>query len=75
MQPKTLLMASALALLAATLAACDDDSGGPATLKQLVVNDVNSRTTDTATPIEINDREIDASNEDPDQYDELLQSN
>jgi hypothetical protein len=75
MKPHKLLMVGTLALLSAALASCDDDEDrGPATLKQLVVKDVNGRTTDTATPIEINDRAIDASNEDPDQYDDLLQS-
>jgi len=75
MKSHKLFMVATLALLSATLAACDDDEDrGPATLKQLVVKDVNDRTTDTATPIEINDRVIDASNEDPAQYDDLLQS-
>lgn len=72
------LVAGGFALVALSLTSCNDDDdstpAGPVTLKQLAVNDVNNRTTDTALPVEINDLVIDDSDEDPAQYDALLQS-
>lgn len=64
-----------VALLSA-LAACKDDDGGrgPQSLQQFALADINTRTTDTATPQEINDLALDTSDEDPAQYDDLLQS-
>lgn len=72
------LLAGGFALVALSVTSCNDDDdsipAGPLTLKQLAVNDVSNRTTDTALPVEINDLVIDDSDEDPAQYDELLQS-
>lgn len=72
------LVAGGFALVALSLTSCNDDDdsvpAGPVTLKQFAVNDVNNRTTDTASPVEINDLVIDDSDEDPAQYDALLQS-
>jgi predicted component of type VI protein secretion system len=72
------LLTGGLVLMALSVTSCNDDDdnapAGPLTLKQLAVNDVNNRTTDTALPVEINDLAIDDSNEDSAQYDDLLQS-
>lgn len=77
MNPRKLALAGTVAALTLLAASCHDDDDalvGPMTLKQFAVNDVNNRSTDTAVPIEINDLTIDFSNEDPAQYDDLLQS-
>lgn len=78
MNARKFLLAAAAVSLPLLLAAChDDDHGGvagPLTLKQFAVDDVNTRTSDTTTPIEINDLAIDTSNEDPAAYDDLLSS-
>lgn len=75
---KSLLVAATAALMLFASACSDDDDApaisGPMTLKQFAVNDLNNRTTDTAEPIEINDLQIDDSNEDPAEYDDVLQS-
>ena len=72
------LVAGGFVLVALSVTSCNDDDdsvpAGPLTLKQLAVNDVNNRTSETALPLEINDLAIDDSNEDPAQYDDLLQS-
>lgn len=79
MNIRKLLLAATAATATLLSAAClhdDDDDGvaGPLTLRQFAVTDVGGRTTDTALPIEINDLPIDSSNEDPAQYDDVLQS-
>lgn len=75
---RKVMVAGGFALVALSVTSCNDDDdsvpAGPVTLKQLAVNDVNNRTTDSALPIEINDLAIDDSNEDPALYDDLLQS-
>lgn len=72
------LLIAATASLTLFAAACHDDDDasftGPTTLKQFAVNDLDNRTTDTATPIEINDLVIDDSSEDPAQFDDVLLS-
>lgn len=75
------LLVAATASLTLLVAGCfenDNDTPpappAPLTLKQFAVNDLNNNTSDTAAPIEINDLVIDDSNEDPAQYDDLLQS-
>lgn len=59
-----------------SISACRDDDGGGGvrTLKEFAVADINTRTTDSGTPQEINDLALDTSNEDPAQFDDLLQS-
>lgn len=78
MNLRKLLLAAATAALTLLAASCHDDDGTtivmPLTLKQFAVNDINNRTGDTAVPVEINDLAIDVSNEDPAEYDDLLQS-
>lgn len=65
---------------AASAAGCHDGgddapaAGATQTLKQFAADDIGNHTRDTADPVEINDLAIDASNEDPAQYDDLLQS-
>lgn len=73
------LLLAATASLTLFAAACNDDNdapdiSGPMTLKQFAINDLDNRTTDTATPVEINDLVIDDSSEDPAQFDDVLQS-
>lgn len=72
------LLAGGLALAALSVTSCHDDDHsaptGPLTLKQFAVNDISNRTGDSTVPVEINDLAIDDSNEDPAQYDDLLQS-
>lgn len=73
---KLTLALTAVAVMATGLSGCfdDDDGDGTTTLKEFAVADINKRTSDTAEPVEINDLALDTSNEDPAQYDKLLQS-
>lgn len=70
------IQALAVAALAATTAGCfdDEDGDGTTTLKEFAVADINTRTSDTGEPIEINDLPLDTSNDSPAQYNDLLQS-
>lgn len=76
MSPRKLMLALAVAALTATTAGCfdDDDGDGTTTLKEFAVADINNRTSDTGEPVEINDLALDVSDENPGQYDALLQS-
>lgn len=76
MNTRKLLLAAATAALTLLAAACDgeDEPVAPLTLKQFAVRDIDERTSDVAVPVEINGLVIDASNEDPAQFDDLLQS-
>lgn len=78
MSPKKFLFAGVVLGLAGVAAGClhDDDDAftGTQTLKQFAVDDIATHTSDTAEPVEINDLDLDLSNEDPAQYDDLLQS-
>lgn len=72
-----LRFALGLLLLSAVTGCFDGDGGGspaPQTLKQFAVADISTRTTETGLPQEINDLALDTSDEDPAQFDDLLQS-
>lgn len=76
MNTRKFILAAATAGLALLTAGCDgdDDPAAPLTLKQFAVRDISGRSTDVAVPVEINGLPIDASSEDPAQFDDLLQS-
>lgn len=78
MNSRKLLLTAATVAATLLAASCNEDNDsvleGPMTLKQFNTIDLGSRTTDTAVPVEINDLPIDDSNEDPAQFDDLLQS-
>lgn len=75
MTSQKLALALAVAALTLVSSACDDDdaaTAGAITLKQFAAGDIAGNTRDDNEPVEINDLFVDASSENPADYDDLL---
>lgn len=81
MKTEWIRFALGFVLLSAITACHDDDeaggppdAGAPQTLKEFAVADLGTRTTPTGAPQELNELVLDTTDEDPAQFDDLLES-